>query len=966
MRSLFLIAPTLVLWPSLAAAQPIPCFESTAIPPWSAVGVEAGFSGSRPLTGGQAVELCSQSDGLDSTYDSYHGLVRGVTGDYVLSTAVLDVAPDSVAGLIVSRDTQSPDVAHLFIVAERLGSGPTVLVRSGLRAVRGAQSSPIDSVPVEVALPVTLQITRAGDVLTTWVVQGGQELVHLTVPTAGTELTGWAQAGAVQAGRSKLVESRAIVEVPTLTTSFTPPPDVDCTGDTTLAQSGGAFTLTGFGFDQVTAARVGAVALPIVRNTEDALMISLPAAPTGTVGPLSLSVAGAEHVTSRTFAFGGAAFVRGDLTGNGVVDADDLRALRRVLRGGALPDCRATADIDANGTVDAADESRLSGFLAGRRGALPPEGPFPAPGVVRGVQACGLPSGPVVARLTTIDGAPLPRVLATGDVVRIEGSGLPSTPVVRFGDVATRVLPGSGATHVDVVLGVATSSARRCLVVQRGGARRAGESVFGLAYGVDAAARPDLCIDVAASRLGFGAVATAASDGRIFLPIDPATWSPERTLRVNVELALPLVEGTSRGPRSATFLFTHDPRGSGPARVSYGAWLTALAKRTTEVLGASDDCDCEVEVIAEPSAGGLWLLPCFATTPAPPEPPLPPGTLPGGLPLLPVKPSLGTASAFAPPPAPSCAGLAGGGTPRQIAWCHLAQITAVRDVLVDPVNDHESYLGLPLWEGFRPMATLSVLEGIQNPDWTIDPRDQSPDFKRTMVETAMSEHMISRDYFDACGIAARAHYCGQEVPKTWMPALPPGSRVVKAFWRPLSELPASVDPAQFYSYDPPGYPRQYLVGLNVSVATGNSMGDDSYLEWATFWMPRPQGDTLTKGGEALSKYYNEDCFVGGPQDRPAELAGTVWGNYHLCTQDGDTEHCGNPWGPKNECLPNPGPTLDPTNQEGCEGCHAAQGTFTWTEGAPIADDARACMSVILAQQAKGKHPYQSGASCEIF
>ena len=970
---LLAVVPAL-LAPALAVAQALPCFESVPFTPWQPVGVAVGFGASRPLTGADEVELCSLSTGPAELSDSFQGLLRGVTGDYTLTATVTELDADGTAGLVLSADPQRVDAAHFYIAARRLQDSATLLVASAVRPALGAPSTSLDSVPVEASLPLTLRLIRKDGVLSTSIVDRDGEHLQLGIAAGGTDLASWGQLGLMQAGDSPLTESRARFAAPALELAFVPPAVVDCSDTTTLPQSGGTMTFTGFGFDRLTAAHIGGAPLTVVAATKSTLTVQVAPVPVPVFGSLSLEIDGRLQETGQTFARGGRTFLRADLNDDGLVNLDDLRALRRALRTNTLPDCRAAADVNADGRVDAVDDTALAAWVNGRRGAVPPAAPFPQAGTVAGLPACGLPEGPIVRRLLDANGVALAGPVAAGSILRVMGTNLPADPLIRFGSVAAKVRPGGTASRVDVELGAVPSAGRRCLVVQsgRGGQPNVGPQ-FGLAYGNDVVSRPDLCPDMLPSRLGFAAEARAEADGTLFLPIAPAQWSPAVTLRVNVDLAFPLVEGESRGPRHASFAFTHNASGgAGTAPVTYATWLDALAIETAEHLGTADDCDCEAEVLPDAQAGGLWIKPCFQTAPVPPPPPPPAGTVPGGLPLKALRPSLGAASAFAPPPTLSCASLNGGGTARQIAWCHLAQISATRNELVDPVNDHPSYLGLPMWEGFRPMNTLVAA----NPaPWTIDPREQNVWQKYIKVEFPLADHMQSRDYFSACAIAARAHYC-ETFQASWMPALPQGTRILKTFWRTLAELPLTADPNGFYSYAPPQDERRYLVGMHVSVATGTQNSLEGYVSWATFWAPIPAGDTLTKGGTPLDLEFNPSCFSGGPEGRPAELAGTPWGNFHMCVQTGSGDHCGNPWGPFNECAPNP------AEDEGCTKCHEREGKINWTHGSheqpyepfsvmawlavpsDIADDARACMDVIVNEEAEGNHPYQGLVNCD--
>ncbi len=964
-----------VLLPGGAMAQEMPCYADLAVPTYTSVRVGTEIGAARPASGGEEVELCSVSLGPGELTDSFQGLLRGAVGNYHVATTVLAVDEGGRAGLVLTSNARQPDAAHFYVAVERSADDGTTRLIAAVRPMSGGPSTPLDSQPVEVELPLTVRLTRHDGVLLASSVVGDAETVLLSIPIAGTDLAAYGEVGVMQAGDSPFFESTARLTTPALQAEFTPPATVDCVDETTLPQTGGSVTFTGFGLDQVTEAKLGETGVDVVSATEDTLTVQVPPAPVPLFGALSLTLGGKVQTTDLSLALGGQSFVRADLDADLDVDLDDLRALRRAIRTGVLPECRVAADVNADGRVDAADDTHLARFLNNRPGARPPAAPFPDAGRVPGLPACGLPAGPVVRRILDAQGRALAGPVAPGATLRIVGTNLPPNPVVRFGSVPTRVLPGATSTRLDVQLGAVPSAGGRCLVVQNASPAVAGRPQFGLAYGASSTERPDLCPSFTASRLGFATEAVAREDGSLFLPIDPQRLDPSTPLRVNVHLALPLVEGESRGPRSTTFMFLHNPTTlGGSAPVPYGAWLEALAAKTAEALGADDDCDCEAEVLPSPQDGGLWIKPCFTTSPSPPVPPPPAGTVPGGLALKAARPPLGAANAFAPPPAPSCAELGANPNAREVAWCHLAQITQIREELTDPINDVPEYLGLPAWESFRPIWTL--IPGIDKP-WHLDPREQTPADKRTLVEVPLAEHLMDRDYFNGCGIAARAQYCSD--PKnTWMPVFAPGQRVVKTFWRTQGHLPESADLADFYSYVPPDMERQYLVGMHVSVGTGDGFGGDGYLTWATYWMPKPPGDTRTKSGADLDLDYNPHCFEGGPQDRPAELEGSTWGNFHMCVQKNDGQPCGNPWGPADEC------EAPIEEDRGCVGCHTDEATITWSPGGSqpgeplmrmgwlvvpkkaMENDAQACMDVILGGQKKGKTPYESTAYCEVY
>ena len=86
----------------------------------------------------------------------------------------------------------------------------------------------------------------------------------------------------------------------------------------------------------------------------------------------------------------------------------------------------------------------------------------------------------------------------------------------------------------------------------------------------------------------------------------------------------------------------------------------------------------------------------------------------------------------------------------------------------------------------------------------------------------------------------------------WMAPFPPDAMIIKTFWVEHSKLPASADPADYYSYDPPGESTQYLAGMHLNTKDA----EDAEWLWATFWVPAPGGDVATKGGDDLADFYH--------------------------------------------------------------------------------------------------------------
>lgn len=68
-------------------------------------------------------------------------------------------------------------------------------------------------------------------------------------------------------------------------------------------------------------------------------------------------------------------FIRGDVDGNGSIDANDARAIFTLVEGDGLIDCMESADVDGDGMIDRKDGIRLMNFVM--TGQLPPLSPWP-------------------------------------------------------------------------------------------------------------------------------------------------------------------------------------------------------------------------------------------------------------------------------------------------------------------------------------------------------------------------------------------------------------------------------------------------------------------------------------------------------------------------------------------------------------------------------------------------------------
>ncbi|MCA9526924.1 MAG: hypothetical protein KC549_11590, partial [Myxococcales bacterium] len=468
------------------------------------------------------------------------------------------------------------------------------------------------------------------------------------------------------------------------------------------------------------------------------------------------------------------------------------------------------------------------------------------------------------------------------------------------------------------------------------------------------------------------AATLADGEARFFLPLPAETFDPGRELNLDLNLAWPRLEGRSRGARTARLRI--EPR---DGERSYDDWLAYVAKTAAEALGEGDTCGCEVVVQPMNTAQGLWIAPC-ADPPAPPPADPTPFTpdRPLKAPRLPI--TGGTGWITTKPK--SCADLNGQQDLRLWAWCQFQDVTRTKVEFDEPWWDVDQYLGLPIWESFRPLSAILPVWWLDEdePGWVIDPRDMPVQMKAIMVEPALHYAFHDRGYYDPCKMAARAHYC-HNAQAGWMPKLPSGKRVIKTFFVPEGRLPAGANLADYYSYQPPGEARHYLVGMHVAVSNSGNFGAGSYFQWATFWVPPPPNATETRDGTPLELIYNPVCNAGGGGDRPVELNNTPWGKFSMCIQGDGTGACGNPWGPKNECVAAPGVNL------GCEGCHSQPmggGTFEWTVGASPGEPemnpawlaflagqapaARECMDYILEKEAANHPVYENLVKCDGF
>ena len=906
-----LLIPLIALiLPGLAAAQPT-CFDAEAVPPWNGQDVGVAIGSARGTLDG--AELCATGGVASPTADAWHGLYQGAgSGDLDFTATLVDLEPGGSAGLVIARDPQRPDTAGVHLVASR-GEDGVVWLRSSFRPVDGAPADAFGSVPMEVELPLILRIWRDGDAVHTARLTNAEQQVQLTVDVAGTELDFQALAGVTSQAAVDTSARTARFAGLHLETGFEPPPDVDCLEPSVIPQTGGPLQITGAGLDRVRGARVFGHTAKVLRATSGAVLLDLPPSD-GAGGAIDLQMR-LEHRLERTVVPGGQAYIRGDANLDGRVDRRDLNVLNSWLRGVAEGPCLAAADVNGDGQLDGRDRSHLASYL---RGGRPPVAPFPKAGVVPGAVACEATPGPIVTGLFDADGRALRGEVGEGDVIIVTGANLPIDGVVRLGNTPARVHANSRPDNLQLRLGAAPEAGQQCLVIIDG--QPDGAGVFGRSFGGDAAQRPDLCVSMRASRLEQVSVLEQRVDGSLFMALPEAQW--DRSAPVNIALDLPFakVEGGSRGARSVRLRF-EPPRGRDGGPLGYADWLTALAKATAEALGEGDDCGCDIAVLANPAQQGMAYAPC---APPPPPPHVDPTPSSPDLPLHPTKPSLiGGSMSVAPQPA-DCDSENAWST-RNRAWCHFADITRIKTEIEDPWRDIEVYLGLPVWESFRPLTSI-----LGTLDWVIDPRDMPVALKYVMVEPILQDELVHKKYYSPCGIAARAEYCSNHQ-EDWMPMLSPGKRVIKNFFVLEGDLPTGRPLSDYYSYVPKDHstwpptpqPRQYLVGMHVSFSIPQQNIERAFFDWATLWVAPPEGATHTRDGRPLSAVYNPNCVTGSNVGMPAELQGTVWANFEMCAQESGDDHCGNPWGPANECTVNPAANTD------CTDCHASMGKVQW-------------------------------------
>lgn len=919
-----------------AHAQRAPvCDPAVPVPGWLAADLGLVSAGaSAPADDG--FTLCGDGAGYGQS-DALRTLNQDVDADFSLTTLLIDVDEGGLGGIevrTVMRDPGAPR-ARLSVVRDVEGARLEADVRGVGRLALAVASTPVE-------LPVFLRLQRQGGLLSgAWSPDGAVWFESLAFDTAATPLAATTLAvAAVQAAPEGGAPRTARFDQVDLE-DFTPPPDAECV-EASVGQTGAKITVRGARMAQVQSARVAGERAKIVARSEDALVLRAPR-PDAVVasGAIVLEATESETLVGGRVSFAGRPFVRGDLDENGRVDAADARALSALVAG-RLPfvACEAAADVDGDGDIDAEDARRLSAYLRGL--ARPPVAPFPAPGfAATPTLACGLGAPPVAEALFGVDGEPIPvgATLREGDVVELRGQRLPTGHEMSayFGDVRMEQLPFSTERSLLLRVGPVPTGGEKCpRLFESSDADPAPTVRFGRLLEV----RPDtrarhLCPAFEPSRGVAGGARWDAGRGELHVAVPRAAVDPTHGVQVDLLLARPaLTGGPDRGAREVSVSAR-----AADAAGSYESLLDELAKAVSRALDGGAPADgcrpCDFMAVPNPGLGELIIRPCDSGAPDP----LPPPPLPQEDTLAPYVPPLFGGGATVLPKQPSCADLDPNGGGRLRGWCNFEKATRVGPG------------GLPSFETSIPQSAL--YDGPSAPMNLSAPADRPVSDKRIMFSADAWSEALGNGYFSACAQAARVAYClgGHQ---DWMPAFSDHARVYKGFWRTLGKLPASANPDDLYSYQPPNGPRQYLVGLHVNTGTGQI---STYWKWTTFWFPRGN-DTHSKDGQPMSETYNPACSTGSYQDMPQEITG-VWRNYMMCTnsENGGTP-CGNPWGPTDECA-----------ETTCRDCHvevaidfpgitplgelSASWLLSVTRPGPVKD----CYEEIVAGINQGQQPY---------
>ncbi|MDQ3032663.1 MAG: IPT/TIG domain-containing protein [Myxococcota bacterium] len=886
---------------SSAQAQRCPADQDVA--PW--VSFDAGDQGpgatTAPADG--SIAICSSTSGFGEISDAYRYAFQLRDHGFVLRALVLAVDPGASGGLVVvvpsvSSTSAARLSAEVFVTPEG-----TAVLRSTLRRASGGTSdAAIAEMPV--TLPVSLEIVREGSEVHTRIAGGP---IHLTASLdPQSDLMGPVRVGVAQTSNDAGVARSATFSRIALSAPE-PGAAVACV-ENQAAMAGAPFRIQGRHLDAVDGVRIAGMSASIASSSESRIVLESPTPTASFVhGPVEISHDGRfRRVGMATFV--GTPIRRGDVDEDGVVGTEDYRALCHHVYRRATLECSAAGDVDGDGDRDADDVDRLRRFL--ETGAAPPEAPFETAALVEGTLACGQPALPEIHAIERADGAPIDRPVREGDDIVLVGTGLPdpTRAIVRFGGTEATPSITSTSTRLVVRVGQVVAGGPQCPRILDAAPAAPGEPRFGPAFGADDGS--PLCVAFEASALTTHLRSRVVDDGHhLEISVPRASLRPGTRLRISSVLYLPYVVGRSRGPRSATLDFVVPD-------TTYADALGLLAARLSEAIhGQSNNtCGCEVSVLTDVVGGEkLILAPCAALPEQPPQPAIP------GLPTEVRRPTpyWHQVDILSDIPGPGCNDdIDRAAQPRRFFWCELEALAEIQGADAAPLHQ-----GLPLWESYdAPVLDVSP-----------DPRQRGTDEKDILVDPLVRE-LIDFAYREPCEMALRATQCGDDFFATWLPRFPLGGRLIKTFWQPFGNLPASTDETTLYSYDPPGSePRQYLVGMHVGASIGSISGGDEppdYFEWSTFWLPSG-GSTTTKDGQSLSAYYSPHCTVGFGGDRPASLAATPFAAFEMCTDSNAGEGaCGNPWEP-GECPPNGTAT--------CTGCHVALGKIYWSGNASSFD-----------------------------
>lgn len=799
-------------------------------------------------------------------------------------------------------------------------AGGTYLLQSALRATGGGLETE-QGTAVEVTLPVMLRFQFTDDTLTAYYWEGGEWTQHSELLLNETELQHDLEVGLVQTSEDVLAAQAKFVR--TTLKANTVPPDISCTHGL-LMPAAQTYRFKGHHLGEIREVRVGGTPLTITSQTDDQLEASRPPiAGAPTFGRVELDSPLGTQTLNTQAGWGGEPYRRGDVDGDGEVTREDWRAICYAVYRDQPLSCTPTGDINADGRVDQADLDQLKHYI--QTGAAPPAEPFTTPGIVEGEPVCGIPAAPAVLDLTWEDGSPISGAVQSGDVLLLTGADLPSAEqtVIRFGNVPARVLPGATEEAMRLeILELPGRDGPRCLRLMVADPSGADETRFGTLYGATRDTAPELCPDFIGQKRDRHISGQADAKGVISLRLPPEWWNGQEIV-VSFQVSLPPVSGVSRGSRVGRFTFVPPPNHL--AQDSYVSAMEALAQAFTEALNGGKDpsCECDVQAKADIQGQSIILAPCVPPPPAPPVPTVPnlPTKLKANVPLW------GGVDIYRPnlPPPPSC------GTafdpqvnPRAWAWCHFLEV-----VRPNPGAD-PWFADLPMFESYRPLSSVLPTGFFGQEGWIIKPDHQPPAMKRVMLEPGLTSRFQALGYDHPCQLAARRYYCSN-FEASWMPRFKTGDRLIKTFWQTRDQLPAGANPDNYYSYRLYQGERYYLVGMHIGVARFFPVsGDEAYFYWITLWVPANAGVTQTHGGEPLEHYYNPHCTVGHGVDQPVELLGTVWRNFAMCTDAAPGEGaCGNPWGPKDECLPG-------GVGHSCTSCHAVQGKMFFGDGDDLA------------------------------